>query len=32
MSSLWGDEFVVEPTPKVVKKILDKAKDFSLVV
>ena len=24
MSSLWGDEFVVEPTPKVVKKILDK--------
>ena len=26
MSSLWGDEFVIEKTPKVVKKILDKVK------
>ena len=26
MGSLWGDDFVVEPTPKVVKKIIEKIK------
>ena len=27
MSSLWGDEFTIEPTPKIAKKIIKKVKE-----